>query len=285
MNGKGKVHKAEMSDEEREDERDNAGPENEEAEEQKKEREREKREASKSVPVEDLLKSLTDYDAIEAATTTAGSGSRESFLKARLDAGTITKSERSELGALWAGDTNEPIRKSFTDTVTEDNEDLVDASPFLKSLVDTLGSRLDGFQGEIALEGRAGRELAKAQGQVIRSIAHVVVDLAKSDARKVRVLEALEKRLGIVETAPVVRKSVGRVDPRDVRAAPGRDAEGGENISKAQAFEGLARLAMKADRDSNDGLSKSVAFETARLEGQGKVSPKMLPLIKEALGQ
>lgn len=222
-----------------------------------------------------LEKALADYESVEAGLDLAGgTGNRETYLKARLDAGTITKSERAELGKIWAGDDTdggEPIQKSLEDGIREDddNSDLLDASPFLKSMVDGLESRMGSLEGEVRGTGAASMELIKAQGGLIKA-------LVKGYGRQARVIDALEQRLGVVEKSPAPRRSVG-ADPRDVRERELGKArvgsEGSDKLSKAQVFRGLRGLMEKAENDrQRDGL----AHATAKFESTGQIRKALL---------
>lgn len=244
--------------------------------------------AKKSVAVDDLMKGLTDYEAVEAALTTAGGSDRESFLMARLTAGTITKSERQELGQFWAADKDtrvEPIQKSLTDSLGEGpNAEMMDASPFLKSLADQIGEALSLMRDAIGRDGQASHEMFKAQGTVLKGLGKVLIAQDETIERQGALIKALATRLGVIEKQPAVRKSLGKPDPRDVVAAPGRDAPG-DGLSKSQIESGLMLLAVRADRDGNEPLSKAVAFETARLEQGLRPTPHLIPMIQEAVRQ
>jgi hypothetical protein len=238
------------------------------------EEEEEEEETEKSeIGAMDLLKAISDYDAVESALIESGS-SRESYLRARFDAGTISKSERQEYGRILAGDADEaaaPLRKSMTERIEESDDDashLVDGSAFLKSLVDSVDSSLDAVTQEVTRDGAATRQLLKAQGGLVRQQAHVILGLSDRLEKSESVIDALAQRLNIVARQPAPMRAIGSHDPRNVRARPlaksvtGGDALGGttqsgvDDLSKAQVTQGLRTLVQQAaDRDDQQALS------------------------------
>jgi hypothetical protein len=233
------------------------------------------------VTVPDLLKALADYDATEQALAKAGGGaSRESYLKARLDATTITKSERVELGRLWAGDDGgEPVRKSLTEAVTDADEgakEMVDASPFLKGLVDGIDGRIEDVTSTVVQDGRATRELLKAQGGLIKGL---VQHVAMQDG----VIKALSEKLGVVAKQPAVRKSVGS-DPRDVREPRGGGGDPAGKLTKGQVDRALMDLVKAADAVGDTTAVDRLVNATARFETDGHIAPNIYAAVKQHLG-
>jgi hypothetical protein len=224
---------------------------------------------------------------VEAATTEAGGGSRESYLKAKLDSDTITKSEMAELGRLWAGlQDNGPseLRKSMRDTIAEGNDDagsLVDASEFLTGLVKSVDASLERVESEVARDGMATRTLLKAQGGLIKSLAQLVV---KQD----KVISALGGRLNVVETSPAPRRSVGN-SGRQIERQLAKSATGGADgrdpnaLSKSQVHVGLRTLMQKAADARDDQAIDAIAHETARYESSGQLSPNMTAAIRQVV--
>jgi len=234
-----------------------------------------------------LEKALADYESVEKGLDLAGDGGdRETYLKARMDAGTLTKVERKELGKIWAGDDvtieDEPVQKSLEESIRDeedDNGDLLDASPFLKSLTNGIEDRLQGLEGEVRGSHTANMELVKAQGGLIKS-------LVKGYVRQSRVIDALESRLNIVEKSPAPRRSVG-ADPRDVRNRDlGKSKVGNDGtedkLSKSQVFTGLRGLMAKAD---NDRARDVIAHATAKFESTNQISRPLLEKVVAELAE
>ena len=259
-----------------------------EDEEEEEEEEEEESEKSVSVDPDALEKALADYESVEEGLALTGdTGDRETYLQARLDAGTISKSERTELGRIWSGvaeDDDEPLHKSLSEVVRdddEDNGDLLDASPFLKSMVDGLEHRMHGLEGEVRGSSAANLELVKAQGGLIKA-------LVKSHGRQARIIDVLESRLGIVEKSPAPRRSVGS-DPRDVRnreigkSRVGGDAGDDDKLKKSQVFQGLRGLMLKADKANDERGRDAIAHATAKFESSGQISRNLLNRVQEEL--
>tara|TARA_Y100000034_G_scaffold25667_1_gene30284 strand:- start:403 stop:1323 length:921 start_codon:yes stop_codon:yes gene_type:complete len=269
------------------EDKDDKDEEEEEEDEEEEEEDSDKSETSGGVDPDALEKALADYEAVENGLDLSGdTGDRETYLTARLDAGTISKSERQELGRIWSGDyadydnDDDTVSKSLEDGIREDDDsgDLLDASLFLKSMVDGIEDRLSGVEGEVRGSRTATMELVKAQGGLIKAMAGEI-------KRQSRINGALEERLGIVEKSPAPRRSVG-ADPRDVRsrelgkAKVGGDAD--DTLSKSQIFTGLRSLMQKAD---NDRARDQLAHATAKFESTGHLSRGLLNLVTTELSE
>ncbi len=239
-----------------------------------------------AVDAADLFKSIAAFDATANALGTSGT-SRETYLQARLDAGTITKSERTELGQLWIDGTDggdnrtELVRKSIIDEGTPEGE-LVDASAFLKSMVDGINDRLHDVTTEVTRESMASRELIKGLGGLMRDMASVI-------ATQNVVVKALGARMGVLERTPAPRRSVG-ADPRDIRArritadTTGGGAAGDETpLTKAQIGRGFENLIKAASDASDDVALDRLVSATSRWEADGKLAPNMAEAIRKAL--
>lgn len=235
------------------------------------------------VSVDDLAKALEAYGDVEAALDGTG-GSRESYLTGRVQAGTITKSERAELAALWAQDPattdRDVVRKSLDEQIADDpdGKKLMDASPFLKSLAESVDASLDQVAARVAEDGQATRTLLKAQGAIIKAQAGIV-------ARQEGVIDALAKRLGVVERTPVVRKSVG-IDPRDTRGrnlgTPGGD--GAPNaLRKSDAAAALGELVKSADAKGDRLAVDKLVEATALFESTGAMKPNIEAAVRAHL--
>jgi hypothetical protein len=245
-----------------------------------------------TVDADALSKALEDYDNTEDALGTAGN-SRESYLQARLDAGTITKSERKELGGLWADDGADeaPMRKSLGQEIEDDNEDaaaLVDASEFLKSLVDSVDRSLDSVTAEVTRDGHATRELLKAQGGLVKALVRDQIESRQLIKSQSEIIAELGKRLGVVEGTPAPRRAVGKHDPRSVQGrqfakSASAASDGDDQLSKSQVNHGLRTLMIKADEAGDDKAKQRIAHATARFEYDGHLPSNMVSAIQSVL--
>jgi hypothetical protein len=233
------------------------------------------------VSASDLLKSIRAYDAISDALAET-TNPREAYLTGRLDAGLITKSERAELGRLWSGAANESrpqaLHKSLSAAMDEDDGvgPLVDASDFLKSLVSGVDHRLNAVSDEVGRQGRATRELLKAQGTLVKGLAGIV-------AEQDQIIKALGERLGTVERAPAPRRAV-TATPASVTSRPlAKSVTGGAGpdiLSKSQITQGLRTLMLHAVNESDDAAQDRIMHATALYEQTGAVPPNILAAIR-----
>lgn len=248
-----------------------------------------------------LSKALDAYDAVESALSTAGA-SRETFLQARFESGTISKAEKAELGAIWAqgeeggagaasGGTT--LRKSVSDQLAEDPEvkPMIDASDFVKSLIDTIDASLGQVSDGLAQESNATRQLIKAQGGLIKAFVTDQIESRKLLNEQSEVIKALGARLGTIERSPAPRRAMGAHSPRDVRsrdmnkgATAVRDGAEADQLQKSQVNQGLRQLMVKAD-DRNDIRAKQqIALATARYETDGVLQPNIEAAIRQEIG-
>ena len=248
---------------------------------------------SEGVNADNLRKAMDAYDAVDAAVSMCAT-SRESILRDKLADGTITKSEQSELGHLLSGDSpadrGDTIRKSM-EYSDPDAAGLVDASDFLKSLVDTLDDRLESIGHGIAQDGLATRTLLKSQGSLIKSMGRVMVEQDELLKAQSATVERLNRRLDHVEGTPQLRKSHGKPDPRDVRARQtgerGTAGRGGgddsDKLSKSQIHKGLRDLMIKADNANDQSARESLAHASALYESTGVVKRNVYAAIEMEL--
>ena len=257
----------------------------EEEDEETEDEEAEVEDSAKSVEIGDLMKSIEDYQAVEDALDNSGT-SRETYLTARLDAGTITKSERGELGKVWAGleaDDNhqeDEIQKSLIDTMAEDEDSahLVDASDFLRTLVKGVDHRMDTVVAEVGRDGRATRELLKAQGSIIKSLAY---HASQQDS----VIKAMAERLETVEHEPVPRRSVvsesSRIRNRGFSKAIRGGESNNEQLSKSQIQSGLRALMIHASDKEDSGAMDRIAHATALYEQTGTLPQNVMTAVEQ----
>ena len=231
---------------------------------------------------EDDMKAIDAYQTVEEALDTpTANTSREAFLQARLDAGTISKSERVELGRIWTDETEEVpelLHKSLTETIQEDDNagHLVDASDFLRTLVKGVDTRMEQVLGEVGRDGRATRELMKAQGSLIKS-------LAAHAGQQDSVIKAMAERLETVERLPAPRRAV-TARPETARArefAKSAVAEAGDNtLSKSQVADGLRALMIHASESEDQGAMNRIAHATSLYEQTGRLPENVMTAVR-----
>lgn len=246
--------------------------------------------AEKGLGLGDLRKSLAAYKGVEGAAVVAVGGSRETYLKARLDAGTISKSERAELGRIWAGTAENPnvdgagrpLRKALVEYLDPEDQEVVNAAPLLKGLLGGVQDRMDALVTRTEAGNEATRQLLVAQGGLVKSLCGAVLELGGMLDRRDKVIKSLEERLGIVEKQPV--------QPRGVRAAGAKGAVQrpiaksttgggtapevpGTGLKKSQVVRGFHVL-VKAAGESNDfGTAQRLTEECAAFERSGHLNP------------
>jgi hypothetical protein len=249
--------------------------------------------AEKGMGLGDLRKSLRAFNAVDSAARVAVGGSRETYLKARLDASTITKSERAELGRLWSGVDKDqpadaagrPLRKSLTEYLDPEDQQVVNAAPLLKSLIGGLQDRLDTIANRSEVGTESLRQLVIAEGQLVKSLCGAVLEMGDQLTRRDHVIKALETRLGIVETTPAAPRAVraggtagapGRPLAKSVQGGGGARPEpgaGGTDLKKSVVVRAFHTL-VKAAGDGNDyGTANRLTEECAAFERGGRLAP------------
>lgn len=250
--------------------------------------------AEKGLKLEDLRKGIKAFDDVSKAAQVAVGGSRETYLKARLDSGRITKSERAELGRIWAGTAENPnvdgagrpLRKALTEYMDPEDREVVNAAPLLKSLVDGLQDRLDTIQNRSDAGNESLRQLVVAEGQLVKSLCGAVLDMGAMLSRRDRVIKSLEERLGIVEKTPAPARAVRSAGARGAAPAPinksttgarsnggSGGAGGGDNLQKSQVVRAFHTL-VKGASDGNDfETAGRLTQECAAYERTGHLNP------------
>lgn len=248
--------------------------------------------AEKGMGLGDLRKSIAAFAGVSAAAQTAIGGSRETYLSARVTAGTITKSERAELGKLWAGLTDDkpvdaagrPLRKSLIEYLDPEDQQVVNAAPLLKSLIGGLQEQLTANTVRVETGNVATQQLIQAEGLLLKSLCGAVLQMGDQLARRDNVIKALETRLGIVEATPVAPRAVRSPAPKDTPARPlaksvgggggaPQPGAGGTSLQKSVVVNTFHRL-VKAAGDGNDfSTAARLAEECATFERGGKLSP------------
>jgi hypothetical protein len=248
-------------------------------------------EKSETLDATDLMKAIGDYETLEESLTMSG-GSRESMLTDKMREGTITKSEQQELGRIWSGNANgdEQLNKSLTERIEAADPDaagLIDASDFLKSLVDETNGALSGISATVERDGRTTRNLLAGQGQLLKATAQVLSNQNALIKSQQVVINEMGRRLGVLEGEPVIRKSQG-ADPRDV--APRHPGQGGGRggdpnaLTKSQVQQGLRGLMLKAAAANDDSAIDNLSHATALYESNGRIHPNIAGAIRMELG-
>ena len=242
-----------------------------EDEDEDEEEEEEEEGAEKSVGLDDLLKSL---DALDAVTSEASTDTdREGYLRARFEAGTITKSEQAALGAIWSGSAEEDDGEDLVKSLRDNDviEQTIDASDFLKSLVGDVQTSLDGLASMVKSEAGGARRVAVESARAIVGIGRVV-------GSQNEIIKALGARLERVEGTPSRRRSAttprGITKSRDLRGRPAAgDDIGGQELLKSEIDTGIMRLTVQADEAGDQGALNKLS-NAAALYSQGFGLPK-----------
>lgn len=238
--------------------------------------------ARKSVAADDLQKALDDFDVLLSASDP--NSSRREKLENKFRVGTLSKSEQSELARLWQGkDTihdQEDLFKSMEDRIDEyddDSGELVDASPFLQSLIGSVDDALETVSKSVYNEARTTRQAITGMGVLLKSTAAHALELGN-------LVQSLQDRLSVVETTPAAPRGItgGRpVARRFVKSSV--DSGDGEALAKSELFKGLRLLAQDADKNGDAFVGEQVALESARLESTGQLSDRMLRAVRARL--
>lgn len=216
-----------------------------------------------------LTKALAAYQVLEQGLAGGDTRtSRETLLKSRVAAGTITPDEQRELAALWSGgggdERREPIQKSLLEDLRDrDPEagDLVDASEILKSMGEGIEARLGSVSATVAAGNRAAMELLKAQGQVL-------AETGKALVKSLGVIQRLNDRLDRVERTPGQPRAVNPkapARPRDMsKGGVGSGGSEPQPLTKARQLDGIRELTRQAfekdDKGSIDMLERAAGL-------------------------
>jgi len=240
------------------------------------------------VPVSDLMKALADYDSVEGALGDV-TESRTDYLEARLDAGTISKAEKVELGKLWSkaetDDGGDALVKGKTiqERIEADPAagELLDASPMLKSMVQTLEDRLGMVDDTIRKSAQSSLEIVRAQGGLIKAL---VSHVDKQDS----VLNAMGQRLGVMERTPGQPRSV-TADPRAVQgrtlAKGGTAGAPADGLSKSQVISGFQTLMKAASEKGDDPAMEQIEHAGALYETSGRLPVHVEKAIRTVLAR
>jgi len=282
--GKDPMSKAEYEEKEEEDDDDDDEEEEEEEEE----------EAEKSLKVDGaaLRKSINTYDTVEGGIQTQG-GSREAYLRARLDNGTITKSERNEFGHLLMGEDDSrgtPMRKSLSERIEDDNPDsarLVRANDFLKSLTASIDDSLESVHEAISQESAQTRDLVKAQGDMVRMLAGYSMSLGEIVEEQTEIIKSLRGRVDDVERQPASRRAhqtpKGPDRKRPLNKSVIGDDSADDGLKREQILHGFRILVKSAAEDGDNKLAKSLTEQSAVFESTSRIHKTTYQSIENAL--
>jgi len=216
---------------------------------------------SKSVPIADLQQAL-DAGATVAKALGVGVPTRQEVLAKSLAQGSITDAEKTELMGLLAGDSVDPLAKSLSANMSDDDNKVIDAVPALQSLMKSLDTRLQDMHAGNSQLSTQSLELMKSQQAVTQAMGtaliHVSSELEKSQAT----MSQIAKRLNIVESAPSTPRAVQThqrgVEP-DLAKSTTADQQasgGGGSISASQVQQAFTDLVKSADADGNNPLAR-----------------------------
>ena len=234
----------------------NALPEKDEDEDEEEEEEDEESEKG-DIAIADLQKSL---DALAAQRTALGAGSRAEYLETRLRAGTLSKSEREELGRIWSSDgtAEEPTGDPATDLrkgMADVDAQMIDASSALAALEKGIEAAIAGLGA--LMKSETGRVHAQVAG-----VTDVIVNTAKTAITTGRLVKALVGRMTALEAAPAPRRGVTSPHaPVRTRGLPGGDA-----LTKAEIGRGIEILVSKAAAAADDDALDALSLAAARFE-------------------
>lgn len=233
------------------------------------------------IEVPDLVKSLQDYEAVEAAILPP---SRRDQLRDKLVKGTITPEEEREYGGLLSG-SSVPTGDLFSKSLVEETEEadthgLVDANPLLKSLLEGIDSRIETMTEAVHGNGRQAQQLIKAQGQLIKA-------LVGAQVQQQEINKALTARLGLVERTPNAPRAVSTrpeaVRNRDINkgGAGGAGEAGGQTLTKSQIRSGLQLLTKSAADKGDDAAVEQLGHAMALVENGHALPPQVLASLRQ----
>ncbi len=253
----------------------------------------------KSISGSDLLKSIQDYQAVADAVHGGPGASRVELLEARMQAGTLSKSERVELGKIWAGEaapqeTGTELRKSLREHLSDlgdGSDDFLDASDWLQSLTSSIDTSLDELTKSFTSDSRATRQLLRGQGDLIKSFAvHAVkqAELLETLANRLEVVEGTPRRPRAVTSQPAQGRPLAKSVSGNAGPVGGASSSGQlrGTLNKAQVFQGLQSLTKSAaDREDAPALDR-LNRAAALFESTGEINRDlMLAVEQEVLGE
>ena len=245
-----------------------------------------------SVAASELLKSIDAYKNVESALDTGAT--RQAELEAKIASGTISKSERVELAKHYMGEEVAPvrggdsIRKSLSSHVREnadgDAERLVDASPALQALMDGFDTRIDGLAKSLSDDSLVGRQLMKAQGQLLADVGVCLKACVEEIGELRKANDSLEDRVVDVEGQPVAPRAVAADGTQINKGRPAADPPpNGGKISKGQVKRGLEILSKQAiQREDEQALSR-LTMATAQFESHGTIDKQTFAAVTAVL--
>jgi len=251
----------------------------------------------------DLRKGLEAFGDVQAASQTAIGGSRETYLTARLTAGTISKSERAELGRIMAGAAEDRpvdasgrvLNKSLREALDPADQEVIDAAPLFKGLMNGIQDALNGIQHRIDAGQVSQQQIILAQGQLLKSLCGGVLDLADGIAKRDKLIKGLGARLDAVERTPVAQRAVRTAGDKGAAAPPlnksttgarsntGAGGAQSDQLSKAVVVRGFNMLVKSAADNGDFPTAQRLSHECADYERHGQLLPGTQAAIKLAV--
>jgi hypothetical protein len=229
---------------------------------------------------EDLQKSL---DKLEEIATNEDPVARKDELLAKAQEGDLEKAERDELFALMGGapvvepeatTVSEDLVKSLNDEITQDSQEALDVSPYLREQKEGLEKALGAIGEVIEKSDKRHTELSLLQSRALVEMGTLI--------------KGMSERLGVIERQPVRGPKSAGVEPNQVLEKSGPDGEGGDALTKGEISEALDGIMAESMENGRNGLTKSgedILVEISKFEQQSKISPTMFGEVKRFIGQ
>jgi len=233
-----------------------------------------------NVTGEDLQKSL---DKLEEIATNNDPVARKDELLAKAQEGDLAKAERDELFALMGGapvveaettTVSEDLVKSLNDEITQESQEALDVSPYLREQHEGLQKALEAVGEAIEKSDKRQHELSLLQSRALVEMGTLV--------------KGLSERLGVIEKQPVRGpKSMG-VETNQVLEKSSPAGEGGDTLSKGEITEALNGLMIESMEKGRNGQSEKnvdILLEISKFEQTSKLSPTMYGEVQSFIGR
>jgi hypothetical protein len=251
---------------------------------------------------DDLNKSLDALEAIALGSTIPAPQERRAELANRLNAGTLTKAEMTELSWLmkaggadeaadeliksgeaapapeeeeaWESEMNKSWQEQFSEDPTA--REAYDASQFLERQSQLIAAALDQTQGSIRKSLR-DQEHRKQTFDV--ALAKSLRGMASMSARQASLLKSITDRLETVENQPLPRRGVTGI--QQLRKAMPNEAGGGDGrASRKQILDTLEGMARMRERSAN---GERLDYAVTLYEQHGDISKSLYHEVVEEL--
>jgi hypothetical protein len=158
-------------------------------------------------------------------------------------------------------------RKSMDDFRADpDIADAVDISPYLEAMTSRTADHLDGIRKSLVSAQGEQQGMNKALAGGVYQIGQLVKSIAS-------VVDALDRRLGLVERTPAQQKGVTSMHKAMTKMLPG-EVGGGEQLGKSEILSTLSYMNLeKGIRDINGRKTSELVgfFEAGNIVDQGTV--------------